>query len=212
MIVFKKNDANNFYKNILFIIKKIITNIEKNKQSNKKPDIEMASAGTEQANELAKEMERVLTDARFATCIGLSLKVGDDIFGLKEQPDGTYRLWYIGTIGSIETVKEFRDMWATCGDIDVIHYYDTKGNRIENIESLYKQVMVSIANSYNVKIGDMAYSEDGAEAGIVTEISNVYLQDSTNEHWAWADGPKTTKMVKLNGGNLVKASMLYIKV
>lgn len=169
---------------------------------------EPASLKTIQINN-AKYTEaktKAMTDPRFVRCSEKNVKLGDNIFYLKKQLDGTYQLAYKCTVHDIKIVQEFREMWATCGYFNVTRFFDKDGNKIESIETLFKQVMMNMAFS-DVKVGDKAYTEDGTEAGIVTELSFIY-----SEGWAWANGPTKTKMVKIDGGDLIEASNFFIKV
>jgi hypothetical protein len=149
---------------------------------------------------------KAMSNPKFIQCIEKNLKVGDYIYGLKKQPDGTYELEYKCSFGRFEEDWEHREMWMTCGPVRVTRYFDTEGNPIESIETLFKQVMKNMAYSY-FKVGDKAYAEDGTEAGIVTE---VFFDVPTV--WAWADGPVITKSVRIDGRDFVEASNFYIKV
>ena len=150
---------------------------------------------------------KAMADPMFVRCCEENLKLGDYIYGLKKQSDGSYQLAYKCTVGDIKIVKEHIEMWTICGYVNVTHFFDKDGNPIESIKTLFKQVMMNMA-FFDVNVGDKAYyAEDGTEAGIVTELSFTY-----SEGWAWADGPTKTKMVKINGGNLIEASNFFIKV
>lgn len=149
---------------------------------------------------------KAMADPRFIGCCEENLKLGDNIYGLKKQSDGSYQLAYKCTVGEIKIVQEYIERWMTCGYVNVTRFFDQDRNPIESIQILFKQVMMNMAFS-NVKVGDKAYAEDGTEAGIVTELSFTY-----SEGWAWADGPTKTKMVKIDGGDLIEASNFFIKV
>ena len=149
---------------------------------------------------------KAMSDPMFVGCCEENLKLGDNIFYLKKQPDGTYQLAYKCTVGDIKIVQEYIERWMTCGYVKVTRFFDQDGNPIESIQILFKQVMKNMAFS-DVKVGDKAYAENGTEAGIVTEVSFTY-----SECWAWADGPTKTKMVKVDGGDLIEASNFFIKV
>jgi hypothetical protein len=153
-----------------------------------------------------EEMVKAMANHKFTRCGEKNVKVGDYIFGLKKQSDGTYKLEYKCIVGDVKIVQEFRETWAWCGDINVTCFFDQYGNPIESIQTLFKQVMINMALS-DIKVGDKAYAEDGTEAGIVTRVSFEY-----SDSWTWADGPTKTKMVKIDTGDLVEASNFYIKV
>jgi len=169
----------------------------------------------EQATKIANQIDyakyteakiKAMADPKFIRCSEENLKVGDYIYGLKKQSDGTYELAYKCTFGRLEEGWEHREMWMTCGPVRVIRYFDTEGNPIESIETLFKQVMKNMAFSY-FKVGDKAYAEDGTEAGIVTE---VFFDVPTG--WAWSDGPVINKSIRIDGRDFVEASNFYIKV
>jgi hypothetical protein len=149
---------------------------------------------------------KAMADPKFIRCCEENLKVGDHILGLKKKHDGTYELAYKCTFGRIEEDWEHREMWMTCGLFRVTRYFDTEGNPIESIETLFKEVMMNMA-CFNVKVGDKACSENGSEAGIVTQVSFTY-----SEGWHYSDGPTKTKMVRVDCGDLVEASNFYIRV
>jgi hypothetical protein len=149
---------------------------------------------------------KAMADPMFVGCCEENLKLGDNIFYLKKQPDGTYQLAYKCTVGEIKIVQEYIERWMTCGYVNVTRFLDQDRKLIESIETLFKQVMMNMAFS-DVKVGDKAYAEDGTEAGIVTEVSFTY-----SECWNYSDGPTKTKMVKVDGGDLIEASNFFIKV